>query len=482
MYAEREKVRYVEMMWAEGLTPCAAGRKWGRPSRALLSKWSKEAEAGLLPAERPRASARADHEPHARYPEATKAEAVRLRKLGEKRSHIARRLGITDARIITVWAAQDRKRAIMSETGAGSAPRKARRKEPQDMAKDPVPDGGEAARLRAELDEALLDVAVYKELMRDPKAAGPASLSKRRLVGLGERLRRDYGYSLARISTFLGISKSTYHYHRARLDEGAGMPDAGFDEAVAGAFAENGGIYGYRRLKAALEAGGTRAPERRVRASMARQGLVARCSRSEKKWSSYAGEASDAPGNLLLDERGRHDFSAGAPNRAWLTDITEMRGRDGKCYLSAVVDCFDGKVVAWRASGSPNAELANSTLADAIATLREGERPIVHSDRGGHYRWKGWIALCEEAGLVRSMSRKGHSPDNAACEGFFGRMKVEAFHPLVRAGAPVAEIFEALDRYMPWYNDGRLKTFKENGKKVSCETIDGRRRRLGLAA
>lgn len=80
------------------------------------------------------------------------------------------------------------------------------------------------------------------------------------------------------------------------------------------------------------------------------------------------------------------------------------------------------------------------------------------------------------------MSRKGHSPDNAACEGFFGRAKVELFHSLVRAGASVAELLKAVASYMSWYNDGRLKTFKKDGKKVTCETIDGRRRRLGLAA
>ena len=66
------------------------------------------------------------------------------------------------------------------------------------------------AELETELEEALLQVAVYKELMRDPKVADPANLSKRRLVGLGERLRRDYGYSLARILMFLGISENTY--------------------------------------------------------------------------------------------------------------------------------------------------------------------------------------------------------------------------------------------------------------------------------
>ena len=260
------------------------------------------------------------------------------------------------------------------------------------------------------------------------------------------------------------------------------MPDEDFDEAVVEAFSRNGGIYGYRRLKAQLEGEGVRAPERKVREAMARLGLVARCSRSERKWSSYKGEISDAPDNLLVGSRGRHDFSAGAPDEVWLTDITEMKGRDGKLYLSVIVDCFDGKAVAWRASTSPNAELADSTLRDAIATLEEGRRPIVHSDRGAHYRWKGWIALCEEAGLVRSMSRKGHSPDNAACEGFFGRAKVELFHSLVRAGASVAELFEAVEHYVPWYNDGRLKAFKTNGKKTSYETIEGRRKRLGLAA
>lgn len=478
MYTEREKVRYVEMMWAEGLTPRAAERRWGHPTRTSLRKWELSADAGELPAERPRNHASVERGKHSRYPEATRREAVRLHKLGEKRAHIARRLGIADASVITAWVGKEGKRAIMSETGAAPAAR-ARTRRAEDVSES---NDRRTAELEAELEEALLQVAVYKELMRDPKADGPASLSRRRLVGLGERLRRGCGFSLARILTFLGISKSTYLYHRKRIAEGAGEPDAALDEAVAGAFAESGAIYGYRRVSSALKAAGVRAPERKVRASMARQGLAARSSRSEKKWSSYVGEVSDAPGNLLLDGHMRHRFSASAPDEVWLTDITEMRGRDGKAYLSVIVDCFDGRVVAWRASTSPDAELANATLRDAVARLRPGRRPIVHSDRGGHYRWPGWVRICEEAGLVRSMSRKGRSPDNAACEGFFGRAKVELFHSLVRAGATVAELLEAVGRYMAWYNGGRLKTFKKDGKRVSCETIDGRRRRLGLTA
>jgi transposase InsO family protein len=59
--------------------------------------------------------------------------------------------------------------------------------------------------------------------------------------------------------------------------------------------------------------------------------------------------------------------------------------------------------------------------------LGPSEQPIVHSDRGGHYRWPGWLERTDNARLPRAMSRKGYSPDNAACEAFFGRLKTEFF-------------------------------------------------------
>jgi putative transposase len=56
----------------------------------------------------------------------------------------------------------------------------------------------------------------------------------------------------------------------------------------------------------------------------------------------------------------------------------------------------------------------------AVETIADSEvRPIVHSDRGGLYRWPGWLERIDAAKLVRSMSRKASSQDNAACEGFF---------------------------------------------------------------
>ena len=97
--------------------------------------------------------------------------------------------------------------------------------------------------------------------------------------------------------------------------------------------------------------------------------------KSAKRYSSDTGEIGGAPANLV-----NRDFHATAPNRLWVTDITEFSIPAGKVYLSPVIDCHDGMPVAWTIGTSPNAALANGMLRDACATLKPGETPIIHSD------------------------------------------------------------------------------------------------------
>ena len=122
-----------------------------------------------------------------------------------------------------------------------------------------------------------------------------------------------------------------------------------------------------------------------------------------------------------------------------------------------VLDCFDGMPITWTVGTSPNAELVNTMLDNAIVLLKENEHPIVHSDRGCHYRWSGWIQRMDEAGLTRSMSKKGCSPDNSACEGFFGRMKNEMFYGEKWDKISVEEFISIINQYMQWYRDKRIK-------------------------
>lgn len=127
----------------------------------------------------------------------------------------------------------------------------------------------------------------------------------------------------------------------------------------------------------------------------------------------------------------------------------------------------------------PDSALANGMLADACSTLKDGEKPIIHSDRGCHYRWPEWIRICKEHGLTRSTGAKGCGPDNAAAEGFFGRSKQEFFHKRSFAGVSMDGFINMLDDYMVWYRDRRIKTESGHGhhgpstQTQSCGMIGG---------
>lgn len=209
--------------------------------------------------------------------------------------------------------------------------------------------------------------------------------------------------------------------------------------------------YGYRRIYSALKRQGIVISEKVIRRIMRQENLNVICKR-KKKYNSYVGEISPAVPNLV-----QRNFHADKPNQVWMTDITELNIPAGKVYLSPVIDCFDGLPVAWTIGVSPNAELVNTMLDDAIQTLNPDEHPIVHSDRGGHYRWPGWIERMEKAGLIRSMSKKGCSPDNSACEGFFGRLKNEMFYNRSWADVSVESFIDEVNRYLIWYCNQRIK-------------------------
>ena len=97
----------------------------------------------------------------------------------------------------------------------------------------------------------------------------------------------------------------------------------------------------------------------------------------------------------------------------------------------------------------------DSELAHHRFSFTDGN--ALHSDRGGHYRWPGWLERIDAAKLVRSMSRKASSQDNAASEGFFGRLKTEFFYPRDWRAFTAAQLIDEVDPYIRWYNERRIK-------------------------
>ena len=256
-------------------------------------------------------------------------------------------------------------------------------------------------------------------------------------------------YRLKELLEELHIGKSSYCYQQSIKIK----PDKYYEtrQQIKSIFDENYQSYGYRRIYGALKRIGKTISEKVIRRIMTEDGLTVRITQ-QRKYNSYKGELTPEVPNII-----ERDFHADLPNQKWLTDITEFHIPAGKVYLSPMIDCFDGGVVACSLGTSPDAELKNGMLDNAISTLSAGEHPIVHSDRGCHYRWPQWIQKMDEAKLIRSMSKKACSPDNSACEGFFGRLKNEVFYGRSWVGVSIEEFVEIIDTYIHWYNEKRIK-------------------------
>lgn len=291
------------------------------------------------------------------------------------------------------------------------------------------------------------------ELVKKDQGVNLESLENKEKTIMIDALRPMY--SLTYLVNRFEISPSSYHYAHNVLSR----PDKYADvrKAITEIFTAAGRARGYRYVTQRIKerADIIAVNEKKIRAIMSEEGLrVVYLKKKKRRYSSYQGEISIAPENLV-----KRDFHAGSPNELWLTDITEFKLPDDvrKVYLSPVLDCFDGGLVSWSIGLSPNAELANTSLVKACTKLRKGQRPVCHSDRGCHYRWPGWIDICKRNAVTRSMSKKGCSPDNSACEGLFGRMKNEFFYYRDWTGVSAEEFTERLDKWLRYYNDERIK-------------------------
>lgn len=296
-----------------------------------------------------------------------------------------------------------------------------------------------------QLEKALLEGAA--ELLKKEKGVNLPHLTNQEKTRLIDALRNQF--KLKELMQQLQLAKSSYFYQKHVLEQ----PDKYFEERqlIVTIFNSNFCAYGYRRIHQMLKNMGKFLSEKVVRKLIFEEDLVVRFS-NRKKFSSYAGEITPAQPNLL-----NRNFKATKPNEKWLTDITEFKIPTGRIYLSPLVDCYDGTIISWTIGTKPDAELVNTMLDVGVATLQSQQSPIIHSDRGAHYRWPGWIDRMNKANLSRSMSKKGCSPDNSACEGFFGRLKNEVFYQHDWKNTTINQFINYLDNYIHWYNNQRIK-------------------------
>jgi putative transposase len=118
-------------------------------------------------------------------------------------------------------------------------------------------------------------------------------------------------------------------------------------------------------------------------------------------------------------------FTAPAPNRVWMGDLTFIPTSQGWAYLAVLLDAFSRRVVGWALDTQPSADLPLAAWRQAVATRRPGPGLLHHSDRGVQYACTAYQTVLRQHAVVCSMSRRGDCWDNAVVESFFASLKVE---------------------------------------------------------
>jgi putative transposase len=143
-------------------------------------------------------------------------------------------------------------------------------------------------------------------------------------------------------------------------------------------------------------------------------------------WSAFGkkrGRNGKKAGPPVHDDLVRRDFTATAPNRLWLADITEHRTTEGKLYLCAVKDVCSNRIVGYSIDSRMKSRLAVSALTNAIARRGDVAGCVVHTDRGSQFRSRKFVRALARHGLTGSMGRVGAAGDNAAMESFFALLQ-----------------------------------------------------------
>lgn len=221
----------------------------------------------------------------------------------------------------------------------------------------------------------------------------------------------------------LHVSTSGYYDSLQRKPGRRTKRQQRIQQAVQQVHAESHGIYGSYKIANVLKKRDDleSACRNTVAATMRELGLESRVVKAFKPTTTRADSAKQPAENKLAQ-----DFTADAPNRKWVTDITYLPTAAGWVYLAVVVDLFSRKVVGWSLSTSLATELVCEALRRAIESRRpNGQQLLHHSDRGCQYTSDAYQQTLRLLGIECSMSRTGCCYDNAAMERFFWSLKHE---------------------------------------------------------
>lgn len=269
--------------------------------------------------------------------------------------------------------------------------------------------------------------------------------SKRDWARAIEELRQE-GHPLEYMLQRIGMARSVFYYHLKRLSISDGHDET--RRRIKELYDNSHGRYGYRRICYDLRNEGLVINHKTVQKLMSQMGIKAKV--KKRRYCSYKGEIGKVAPNII-----DRDFAADRPNQKWATDVTQVCIHDEKMYLSPILDMYNGEIVTYTISRSPDLKMVTDMLRSAFDSHANLDGLVMHSDQGWHYQHGLFQKMLADNGIIQSMSRKGNCLDNAMMENFFGLMKNELLY--VNDFDSIDDFIAQLNEYIWWYNNKRIK-------------------------
>lgn len=246
----------------------------------------------------------------------------------------------------------------------------------------------------------------------------------------------------------LRVTRSGYYAWKKRGESRRKRSDAVLLEKIRESYWQSRGRYGSPNIHEDLRQWDYRCSRKRVARLMREAGLRAKTIRRFRV-TTESKHTLPVADNLL-----QRQFSAQAPGKVWVSDITYLWTRQGWLYLCVIMDLWDRKIVGWSIGERLTADLAVEALRKAVMRRQPQEGLMFHSDRGIQYCSEVFRTELRRHVMLQSMSRKGNCWDNAVAESFFGILKRElVYHETYRTRDNARlSVFQYIEG---WYNRRR---------------------------
>jgi len=228
-------------------------------------------------------------------------------------------------------------------------------------------------------------------------------------------------FGVKRLCRVLKVSRSGFYAWLAGIPKRAGRvaDDNRLLEQIQAIHRQTGGAYGSPRVTVELHAQGVVVNHKRVERLMRQHGVVGIHLRRGRK------TTIPSPAAITIPDLLGRDFTATAPDRRWVGDITYLRAGTSWLYLATVVDLYSRRLVGWSLTNHLRAELVIDALDSAVTTRGRVDGVVFHADHGAQYTSAAFAQACATHQVVQSMGRIGDSYDNAVAESFFATLKRE---------------------------------------------------------